>query len=430
MEYKGNRVGDENPLAQNKPILHSAGVHNPLFSENAEKQTIAASGKMGHKTEWFRKAADLYAAADVASDNVFLSLPYLSALEQGGPSDAEYHYALLKSGKKVLGFYYFQLLPFRFSALEDMIRDKPYRRLLQTVKSLLDAYLFRTSSQRKSVLLVCGNMCVSGDHGLGGVHKTTLSELLPGVLQELLRSIGHTHRVIAQVVKDAPESNDPFGAALKSKRFFALDMDPVMKLFFPQDVTDLERYKAALSSKYRVRMNQTRKRIEDCEWRDLSLVEMKRYRDTMQALYKAVQDKAPLKIVQVNMDYLLALKKNLDAGMRCSALFSGDRMLAFTTGILNGEEYEAHHIGLDYDENRNRSLYLNILFRYIEMALDANAKSVCFGRTALEMKTTVGAVPVYFNAYMKLSNGFLNGFVRCLLPDPAPHNWIPRSPFR
>ncbi|MFM9008718.1 MAG: hypothetical protein ACKORE_09055, partial [Bacteroidota bacterium] len=291
------------------------------------------------------------------------------ALELGGPSDAEFRYALLRSGKKVLGFYYFQLLPFRLQALDEMIKDKPYRRLLHTVKSLLDAYLFRTSSPRKSIMLVCGNMCVSGDHGLSGVNRPELSEHLPGLIQELLRSIGSTHRVIAQVVKDAPEAEDHIGSALKSRRFFKLDMDPVMKLVFPEGVSDLEGYRSALSSKYRVRMNQTKKHIDDCQWRDLSLSEMKRHRDSMQQLYSAVQDKAPLKIVQVDVGYLIALKKNLGEGMRCSALFSGDRMLAFTTGILNGEEYEAHHIGLDYVENRDRSLYLNILFRYIEMAL-------------------------------------------------------------
>lgn len=430
MEYKGNRVGEESPLTQNKPILHTPGGQSKAFVGFPVQQAIAENGKMGFRTEWFSTAAEMYSAADVSPENVFLSLPYLRALELGGPSDTEFRYALLRSGKKVLGFYYFQLLPFRLSALDEMIKDKPYRRLLQTVKSLLDAYLFRSSSPRKSALLVCGNMCVSGDHGFFGFNRPALAEVLPGLIQELLRSIGSTHRVIAQVVKDLPESDDPLGATLKSRRFFKLDMDPVMKLRFPQGVSDMEGYRSALSSKYRVRMNQTRKRIEDCEWRDLSLNEIKRYRDTMQNLYSAVQDKAPLKIVHVDMDYLIALKKNLGDGIRCSGLFSGDRMLAFTTGILNGEEYEAHHIGLDYEENRVRSLYLNILFRYIEMAFEAGAKSVCFGRTALEMKTTVGAVPVYYNAYMKLSNGFLNGFVRCLLPDPAPHNWIPRSPFR
>jgi len=430
MEYKGNRVGDESTLAQKKPFLHSAVGQTQVCLRVPAVDRIAENGKMGFKTEWFSTAAEMFSEADVVSANVFLSLPYLNALELGGPADAEFRYAVLKSGKKVLGFYYFQLLPFRLSAMDEMIKDKPYRRLLQTVKSLLDAYLFRTSSMRKSVLLVSGNMCVSGDHGFSGDNRSAMADALPGLIQELLRSIGATHRVIAQVVKDAPESDDPIGAILKSRRFFRLDMDPVMKLRFPQGVSDMEGYKTALSSKYRVRMNQTKKRIEDCQWRDLSLSEMKRYRQDMQHLYSAVQDKAPLKIVQVDMDYLMALKKNLGDGMRCSALFLGDRMLAFTTGMQNGEEYEAHHIGLDYEENRTRSLYLNILFRYIEMAFDSGAESVCFGRTALEMKTTVGAVPVYYNAYMKLSNGFLNGFVRCLLPDPAPHNWIPRSPFR
>jgi hypothetical protein len=430
MNCKVSRHNEVQQLDQKKPFLQAAETRLGIPLNPGFHRTKYSSDIMAYKTDWYSSVSELFEASGLRPENVFLQNEYLESLEQGGPSAAGYRYALVRNGKKAVAVVYVQLIPFSLNGVDEMIRDKPYRRLLKTVRALLGAYLFRNDSDRKSILLVCGNMCVSGDHGVFSTDRNALAKLLPGLLQDLTHALSEKYRVIAQIVKDFPEDDDPFGQVLKSRRFFRLDMDPVMKLRFPDEVYDIQAYCAALSSKYRVRYNQTLKKIVDCEWRDLSLAEMEKHRSEMQGLYSAVQDKAPLKIMDVDMDYLISLKRKMGKSVRCSALFEGQQMLAFTTGILNGEEFEAHHIGLDYGQNRHRALYLNVLFHYIEMALESGARTVCFGRTALEMKTTVGAVPVYFNAFMKLSNGFLNGFVRCLLPDPAPHNWIPRSPFR
>ena len=64
------------------------------------------------------------------------------------------------------------------------------------------------------------------------------------------------------------------------------------------------------------------------------------------------------------------------------------------------------------------------------MAIDVKARVVSFGRTALEMKTTVGAVSYPYNAYIKLNNRLLNGVLKKLLPENISEDWIPRDPFR
>ena len=64
------------------------------------------------------------------------------------------------------------------------------------------------------------------------------------------------------------------------------------------------------------------------------------------------------------------------------------------------------------------------------MAIESKAELISFGRTALEMKTTVGAIPVPHNAYIKLNNGMLNSLIKHLLPEKTSEDWIPRNPFR
>ena len=64
------------------------------------------------------------------------------------------------------------------------------------------------------------------------------------------------------------------------------------------------------------------------------------------------------------------------------------------------------------------------------MAIESGAGMLSFGRTALEMKTTVGAIPVPHNAWIKLNNGMLNSLAKYMLPEKAADDWIPRNPFK
>jgi hypothetical protein len=64
------------------------------------------------------------------------------------------------------------------------------------------------------------------------------------------------------------------------------------------------------------------------------------------------------------------------------------------------------------------------------MAIRSGARELSFGRTALEMKTTVGAIPDMHEAWLKLSNRMLNSLACHLIPEKTGNDWIPRNPFR
>lgn len=366
--------------------------------------------------------------------STFLSKPYFQALEEGGPENVIYRYVSVHEGKEMVGVFHFQLIPINRKSLLSRIRDRPYHRLFAAMSKLLDLLLCSNLvSSRKNALLVFGNACISGPYGMICTkdNELVLSSFLPDALSLMKRSAGPAFRIVGIVSKDYPEGQNPHRKMLGHRRFMRLFMDPIMHMDIRPDWTNLQDYAQDLSSKYRMRFNKALKKIEYCEWKELDEEWMRRERITIDNLYQQVQENAPLRLVDHSAFYLIALKKNLKGKLRFLALYENGQMLAFVTAIRNGDELEAHHIGFEYALNKSHSLYLNILYAYIDIAIGMRCRSLCFGRTAMEIKSTVGAVPQDYETHLRLENPVLNNWVKWMLPDKQGRmDWIQRNPYR
>ena len=67
----------------------------------------------------------------------------------------------------------------------------------------------------------------------------------------------------------------------------------------------------------------------------------------------------------------------------------------FEVSLLSDHKLIAYLVGLDYHYNREHSIYPRILNDYLQEAIEFGAEQVDFGRTASEIKTTLGAQPVH-----------------------------------
>ena len=76
-------------------------------------------------------------------------------------------------------------------------------------------------------------------------------------------------------------------------------------------------------------------------------------------------------------------------------------------------------------------MYLNILYDIIKVGFEQECKSIVFARTALEIKSSVGAEPHEMYWYLrhrnKISNRFLSQIVDYLNPKD---DWVQRKPFK
>ena len=105
-------------------------------------------------------------------------------------------------------------------------------------------------------------------------------------------------------------------------------------------------------------------------------------------------------------------------------------MVAFACGFYLKDEVEAHYIGFDYDCNREFELYQTILYSYIEQAILEKKSHVNLGRTASEIKSTVGARAHELLCYIRPQNTISKIVMKPFMQFLQPSEWIPRNPFK
>ena len=231
------------------------------------------------------------------------------------------------------------------------------------------------------------------------------------------------------LVKDIAPERRGHGSAFVEKGFTEFCIQPNMLLELPYE--HFEAYLSAMSTKYRTRAKRAMKKMEGIEKREMSQVEIQRELPRIYALYKEVAKNAGFNMVDLNEYYLLALKRDLGHAFNMFGYYEGDKLLAFYTTIHNGEELEAHFLGYDKALNHDLQLYLNCLYDIIRQGFEASCKTIVFARTALEIKSSVGAVPHDLWCYVRHQNTLVNNFTGTILEYLKPvEEWVPRHPFK
>jgi Acetyltransferase (GNAT) domain len=363
---------------------------------------------------------------------LFLEKDYLLSMEESSPSALSFRYLCLKEKGRLVAAFYFQVINLSSSQLGQIINFEPYSKILSGLSMLVQNMLFGAKKDKPHYLVICGNMYLSGDYGIlceEKDHQKAANYLLDG-FDFVRKELEKTGKVMAKIAKDYPAENDFYGPALKEKKFYPLVMDPIMEMAIRPHWNNFEDYISDLSSKYRQRYQQVKKKLATCEVRVMKTDELIERKEEIDRLYLAVQMKSPVRLIMHDSDYLISLSKRLKSKIEFKGIFENGKLLAFMAGIRDHNHFEAHHIGIDYEYNKSHNLYQNLLYEYIEMAILAKSPLLSFGRTALEMKTTVGAVAHTYHAYIKLNNGLINGIAGHMLPKEYEMDWIPRNPFK
>lgn len=379
----------------------------------------------------YQKAEDLPIDA-LHRRSVFLQKEYLLSLEKAAPAGMEFRYVYIPLTNKQGILFYFQVINLSSKEINQIINFQPYSSIIKSISDLVQSFLLGTGKDRPNYLLISGNMCLSGPYGISYDHQDekAVSSYLFQAIEICSKELQKKGKVVATIVKDFPEARTAFSPVMRLHRYNRLTMDPIMKMDIHPEWKVMDDYLAAITSKYRQRYQQARKKLNDCTVKTLTISEAEKLQPRINELYKAVQEKSPVRIVQPHAGYLISLMRHLGDKVVLNGIFLNEKLIGFLTGIKDGDQYEAHHIGMDYEYLRSHSLYLNILYFYIEMAIHSGARTLSLGRTALEMKTTVGATPDMHEAWLKLSNRMLNSLACHLIPEKTGNDWIPRNPFR
>lgn len=368
----------------------------------------------------------------ILPENIFLSSAYLQVLEDAGPENLSYHYSILYDEDQPVGAIYCQTLPFH--AAGSLNLNEPTHRV--TGHKVLGRRFVKTlAHQVRFRALICGNVLVTGEHGYRFLRNRSKKEEAD-ILAEALDCIRENcesegEQVDVTLVKDffTPHFLTTKSCFLKAA-YHELSVQPNMIMEIPGDWTSVEDYLLAMKSKYRVRTRRARKFADRLERLELFQDQLTEHRDHMHFLYNEIADGADFNLFKLHKDYLVALKQAFPTEFRVFGYFKEGKLLGFSSTMRNGPEIEAHFLGYRQEVNREYQLYHNMLLDIVEQAINNRSERIVFARTALEIKSSVGARPEEMHCYIKhkskVTNAFFPLIFGLLNPDSS---WQQRHPF-
>lgn len=207
--------------------------------------------------------------------------------------------------------------------------------------------------------------------------------------------------------------------------------EPFMVLPIRPEWQNFEDYLAAMSTKYRTRAKKALKLAEGCEHVDLSYVPTQSWSAWASDLLKqTLRDKTVT--LPASLEVLLkAYKENLGDAFRIFGYRKDEHWVGFITAIVDDEAVHAMHMGFEPSYAQQSQFYQRSMMDLVHLAIEERKPLLNMGRTATEIKSTMGAVPVensfVFFSPRPLIRSLLRFYARRFhrLPD-----YTLRSPFK
>lgn len=355
----------------------------------------------------------------IGQQNIMLSEEYFGVLEESKPVNMKYCFVGFFSDEELIGGALFQYLSF--------IEHKSF----QKGEVLCSIRNFLTRQLSKDVMIL-GNNMLTGQNGFYFDPSKIPTEkailLLNEASQNIQAILGKTSLII---YKDHQRSFLKNFEDEKFKSFYRFSVQPNMILNIKPDWICFEDYSNDLSKKYRTRLRSAKKKNDGIQKLELDIQSIKKYQNEMNILYQNVAENAAFNTFFLTKDHFESMKHNLKENFKVFGYFMNDKLIGFYTLILNNNDIDTYFLGYDKAIQKEKQIYLNMLFDMTEFGISNQFKRIVFGRTALEIKSTIGAEPVEIFGLIKHNNKAINLFMEKIFTSLNPKiEWIQRKPFK
>lgn len=247
-------------------------------------------------------------------------------------------------------------------------------------------------------------------------------------LHHFLQSIATTYKAKAILWKDFFSVCD----ALELKGYSSFRYQPAMIMKIDNHWDTMKDYENSLSSKYRMRLFRARNKMNGVLWKTLSKEEIINSQADIHRLYLGILSDASFKMAIVTESYFSNMKEAFKEKYNLTAGYLDGNLVCFYSTLINGETLEANLAGFEEKTNLKMQLYLNMLFLMVESAIKLKVRNLNFYRTAMEIKSSVGAEGKETIVYIKPTAKWLAPLFSILILwfSPKNHVWKARYPFK
>lgn len=342
--------------------------------------------------------------------NPWLSFDFAKNLSNGLPSNIKVIYASFSQGNKIESF--FPIYFFDFSLDKSFYHKNPFKKYIGKLI--------------KAKILLMGQMLSTGSNYplQAFFHDSVFQQSL----HIFLNGLAFQYRAKAILWKDffLPSK------ALEDIGFQSFSYQPTMLMKLNENWKNIKDYELALSSKYRVSLNRARDKMSGLIWTNLDKNEIDYWKKDIHSLYMEVVTKALFNVVTVPTSFFANMKKSFGDDYHLKAGFLNGKIVCFYSTLRNGNTLEVNFAGFESSLNLSKQLYLNMLFLMVEDGITLGYKEINFYRTAMEIKSSIGAESKETYIYLKCTSKWLAPFFPVLVRWFSPENphWLPRSPFK
>ncbi|WP_294264044.1 peptidogalycan biosysnthesis protein [uncultured Chryseobacterium sp.] len=355
----------------------------------------------------------------IGNHNIMLSAAYFRVLETSKPQNMNCFFVGFFEDEHLIGGALFQYL--------DFIRHKTFQK--DEVWCSLRNYAARKFSRD---VMILGNNMLTGQNGFyfdpEKISTENMVSLLDSAVHKMQKEIRKTSLII---YKDYRSEFFSFFQDSKHQNYFKFYVQPNMILQIRENWNTFEDYIRDFSTKYRTRVKNARKKLAGIEKRELNAGKVTKYRKEMSVLYKNVAENAPFNTFFLKENHFERMKEHLGNNFKVFGYFSDQKLIGFYTLILNNDDVDTYFLGYDKEIQKENQIYLNMLLDMAGFAIDHQFKRILFGRTALEIKSTIGAEPVEIFGLIRHTYSAINPFMKNIFPSLSPKTeWIQRHPFK
>jgi hypothetical protein len=360
----------------------------------------------------------------VAVANHFLQLPYLEVLERSAPTNMRCFYIGFYEDSELIGVSLAQYLD--LNKLESFgERDNHFKKIIRN-------FIFRNFA---SHTLFIGNNMITGQNAFAFNKEIGFKEI-SFILRQSSKELEAYFKQKGIKIHLVSFKDFYHNCAVEFKKYafekvYEFKTQPNMIFEIPTNWKSNEEYYNAFSKKYRDQYKRAHKKFEGISMKELDVELVVFYENKINELYHYVAKNAPFNTFFLAENHFSTFKKQCGDGFKIFGYFLEDKLIGFHSVLINDDVLETYFLGYDEQIQKDKMLYLNMLYNMTEFGITHKFKKIIFGRTALEIKSSIGAKPILMSGFIYHSNTLINRFLGKIFKNLEPETvWQQRHPFK
>ncbi len=280
--------------------------------------------------------------------------------------------------------------------------------------------------------LVAGQGLGSGEHTFRWTDHITPNQQVRWTEQAFDQCARHWG-IRVWMAKDFGPQLDAELAPHWSRRWARATFDPVMEVPLDPAWTSSDQWQEALRTKARTKVRSILARSADLDVQRITdPATLDQLGPDLILLYEQVYGRASIVMGGLEARDFGRLTEQLGEDFTLVTYRDGGRLIGFHCGLHHADSgtIEAYYVGFEAEVNKERALYQRMLFEFIEWGISFGARRVVMGRTALEIKSTLGAFPVTLSTFVHINLPLAMPFLRWMIRKAPPHHFKPRRAWR